>query len=83
MLYSAFRRPNQPITIILLTAFDICISTVASNTVTHCLMIGGIAESILSTLLRRTRVFAGLCHRIAVSIVWTVIIRLTFWKFIC
>jgi hypothetical protein len=67
--------------IYLLTAFDVCISNITSSTLTHCLMIGSIAECIFSTLLQRTRIIASICHRVAVSIVWTIIIRLTFWMF--
>jgi hypothetical protein len=68
--------------IYLLTAFDICISDITRSTLTHCLMIGSIAECIFSTLLHRTRIIASICHRVAVAIVWTVIIRLTFWMFL-
>jgi len=45
-------------------------------------MIGSIAECIFSTLLHRTRIIASICHRVAVAIVWTIIIRLTFWMFL-
>lgn len=68
--------------IYLLTAFDICISDITRRTLTHCLMIGSIAEGIFSTLLHRTRIIASICHRVAVAIVWTIIIRLTFWMFL-
>ena len=68
--------------IYLLTAFDVCISDITCCTLTHCLMIGSIAECIFSTLLQRTRIIASICHKVAVAIVWTVIIRLTFSMFI-
>jgi len=64
--------------IYLLTAFDICISNITCSTLTHCLMTGSIAECIFSTLLQRTRIIASICHKVAVAIVRTVIIRLTF-----
>jgi len=68
--------------IYLLTAFDVCISDITRSTLTYCLMVGSIAECIFSTLLQRTRIIASICHKVAVAIIRTVIIRLTFWMFI-
>jgi hypothetical protein len=65
------------------TACYVCISKVTSDTVTLCSMIWCIAESIVSTFFNGTRVIAGLCHKVAVLSVQTLIIRLTFWRFIC